>query len=313
MRNAFVAELIEVARADDSVMLLTADLGYNVLDPFAIEFPDRFVNVGVAEQNMAGIATGLALTGRRVFIYSIATFATLRCFEQFRNGPALHNLPVCVVGVGGGYAYGNLGPSHFALEDVSAMRALGNVRVVAPCDPDQTRSALRAIAALPGPAYLRLGKGGNPAVPGLAGRFAWNMPETIRGGIELLLLATGAVAPEALAAADRLALKGIQARVAVQAHLPAEPTEELENLLRGCRGVLTVEEGCVTGGLGALVAQTISGSGLNCRLQMAGTRGALAGAVGSREFMLASQGLDADSLADQALGLLKRKTTSVRT
>ena len=123
MRNSFVAELVEVARADASVMLLTADLGYNVLDVFAHEFPDRFLNVGVAEQNMAGIATGLALTGRRVFIYSIATFATLRCFEQFRNGPALHNLPVCVVGVGGGYAYGNLGPSHFALEDIAALRA----------------------------------------------------------------------------------------------------------------------------------------------------------------------------------------------
>jgi transketolase len=312
MRNSFVAELVEVARADASVMLLTADLGYNVLDVFAHEFPDRFLNVGVAEQNMAGIATGLAMTGRRVFIYSIATFATLRCFEQFRNGPALHNLPVCVVGVGGGYAYGNLGPSHFALEDISAMRALGGVQVVAPADPGQTRSAVRAISQWNGPAYLRLGKGGNPAVPGLEGRFGWNQPETIRQGDDLLFIATGAVVPEALAAAERLALKGIQARVAVQAHLAAEPTAELAELLKGYRGVLTVEEGVVTGGLGALVAQTIAQGGLGCRLQMAGARGGLAGPVGSREFMLASQGLDADSLADTALGLFKRKTTLAR-
>lgn len=313
MRNAFVDGLVELALADPSVMLLTADLGYNVLDPFAHEFPDRFINVGVAEQNMAGIATGLAMTGRRVFIYSIATFATLRCFEQFRNGPSLHNLPVCVVGVGAGYSYGNLGPSHFALEDVAIMRALPNVRVVAPADPDQARSAVRAIGAIPGPAYLRLGKGGNPAVPGLDGRFAWNLPEIIRPGSEIAMIATGAVAPETVAAADRLALKGIQARVAVMAHLPPEPTEELTELLRGCRGVLTVEEGRVTGGLGALVAQTISQGGLNCRLQMAGARGELAGPVGSREFMLAGQGLDADSLADQALGLLKRKTATAKT
>jgi transketolase C-terminal domain/subunit len=157
-----------------------------------------------------------------------------------------------------------------------------------------------------------LGKGGNPAVPGLEGRFGWNQPETIRQGDDLLFIATGAVVPEALAAAERLALKGIQARVAVQAHLAAEPTAELAELLKGYRGVLTVEEGVVTGGLGALVAQTIAQGGLGCRLQMAGARGGLAGPVGSREFMLASQGLDADSLADTALGLFKRKTSLAR-
>lgn len=312
MRNAFVAELIEVARADERVMLLTADLGYNVLDAFQREFPARFLNVGVAEQNMAGIATGLALTGRRVFIYSIATFATLRCFEQFRNGPALHNLPVCVVGVGGGYAYGNLGPSHFALEDMSAMRALGGVRVVAPADPDQTRSAVRAVAKLDGPAYLRLGKGGNPKVPGLDGNFEWNRPEILREGRDLVIVGTGAVMLEALAAAERLALKGIQAKVAVMAHLPPEPTAELAELLKGFRGALTVEEGVVTGGLGALVAQTIAQNGLHCHLETAGVRGPLAGAVGSREYMLASQGLDADSLADRALKTQQGKPRSIR-
>lgn len=312
MRNAFVTELIEVARADERVMLLTADLGYNVLDSFQREFPTRFLNVGVAEQNMAGIATGLALTGRRVFIYSIATFATLRCFEQFRNGPALHNLPVCVVGVGAGYAYGNLGPSHFALEDVSAMRALGGVRVVAPADPEQTRSVVRAIAGLDGPAYLRLGKGGNPTIPGLEGRFGWNRPEVLREGRDLVILGTGAVIPEALAAAERLALKGIQAKVAVMAHLPPEPTPELIDLMKGFRGALTVEEGVITGGLGALVAQTITQNGFPCHLEMAGVRGMLAGAVGSREYMLASQGLDADSLADRALKLLQGKNRTVK-
>lgn len=312
MRNAFVTELIDVARADERVMLLTADLGYNVLDAFQREFPTRFLNVGVAEQNMAGIATGLALTGRRVFIYSIATFATLRCFEQFRNGPALHNLPVCVVGVGAGYAYGNLGPSHFALEDVSAMRALGGVSVVAPADPDQTRAAVRAIARLDGPAYLRLGKGGNPEIPGLEGRFGWNRPEILREGRDLVILGTGAVMPEALAAAERLALKGNQARVAVMAHLPPEPTPELTDLMKGFRGALTVEEGVVTGGLSALVAQTITQNGFPCHLEVAGVRGMLAGAVGSREYMLASQGLDADSLADRALKLLQGKNRTVK-
>ena len=307
MRNAFVAELVECARRDPRLVLLTADLGWNVLDAFAREFPDRFLNVGVAEQNMAGIATGLALAGKRPFMYSIATFATMRCFEQLRNGPALHHLPVCVVGVGGGYAYGNLGPSHFALEDLAVMRSLGGLRVVAPADPLQTRTGVRAVNSQDGPVYLRLGKGGNPEVPGLAGRFVWDTPEVVREGGDLLILATGAVTVEALAAAERLALKGIQAEVAVLAHLPPQPTDSLTGLLRAHRGVLSVEEGVLTGGLGALVAQAISQADLSCRLEMAGVRGPLAGAVGSREHMLARQGLDADSLADLALGLPRRK------
>src|SRR5688500_14281558 len=144
MRNAFLEELLDLADEDPSVVLLTGDLGFMVLEPFAERFPDRFYNVGVAEQNMVGVATGLAEAGYRPFVYSIATFATLRPYEFIRNGPALHNLPVRVVGVGGGFDYAHNGVTHHALEDLAVMRTQPRMTVIAPADAGQARCALRA-------------------------------------------------------------------------------------------------------------------------------------------------------------------------
>src|SRR5438105_4728945 len=171
MRTAFIQTLLEMARADARIYLLTADLGWSVLERFAEAFPDRFLNVGVAEQNLAGVATGLAQAGYVPFIYSIANFVSMRCYEQLRNGPVLHHLPVRAIGIGGGYAYGHAGPTHHALEDLAILRALPGMTVLAPADPDQTRSAVRATADIAGPVYLRIGKGNNARIEGLNGRF----------------------------------------------------------------------------------------------------------------------------------------------
>lgn len=301
MRNALVDQLRLLARDDERVFLLTADLGWSVVEAFAREFPSRFLNVGVAEQNMAGIATGLALEGYRPFMYSIANFAAFRCYEQIRSGPVLHKLPVCVVGIGGGYAYGAAGPSHHAFEDLAAMRALPGMRVVAPADPAQTRTVAASVLRQDGPVYLRVGKGGNAAVPGLDGRFSWNEPVIVREGADILILATGALALEALAAAELLAKSQVRAAVGVMAHLPAEASPELLEVLSGYRVVLTAEEGTLTGGLSSLAGQAIAGKGLPCRLVSAGVTGPLAGPVGSRDHMLARQGLDASGLARVAL------------
>ena len=301
MRNALVDQLRQLARDDARIFLLTADLGWSVVEAFAREFPDRFLNVGVAEQNMAGIATGLAMVGYRPFIYSIANFAALRCYEQIRNGPVLHRLPVCVVGIGGGYAYGAAGPSHHALEDLGALRALPGMRVVAPADPAQTRAVVASVLKQEDPVYLRVGKGGNATVPGLEGRFSWNEPTMVREGTDLLILATGAMALEACAAADQLASHQVRAAVGVMAHLPAEASPELVEVLSRYRAVLTTEEGTLTGGLSSLVGQAIAREGIPCRMISAGVSGRLAGPVGSRGYMLARQGLDPDSLAGAVL------------
>ncbi|HEX4743269.1 MAG TPA: 1-deoxy-D-xylulose-5-phosphate synthase, partial [Candidatus Limnocylindria bacterium] len=171
MRAAFVRALTDLASADDRVVLLVGDLGYTVVEPFAEAHPKRFFNVGVAEQNMIGVATGLAEGGFIAYAYSIATFAALRPYEFIRNGPILHGLPVRVVGVGGGFEYGPAGASHHALEDVAVMRTQPGIAVIAPADHQQAATAFRACWDAQGPAYYRIGKDDRRVVDGLDGRF----------------------------------------------------------------------------------------------------------------------------------------------
>jgi transketolase len=160
MRTAFINQLLEEARQNERVFLLVGDLGYHVIEPFAAEFPGRFMNVGIAEQNMAGVAAGLAMTGYNVYIYSIGNFPTLRCFEQIRNDIAYHKANVKVVSVGAGYAYGSLGATHQATEEIGALRTLPNMVVATPGDPVEARAIATLSANYEGPMYIRLGKAG---------------------------------------------------------------------------------------------------------------------------------------------------------
>ena len=160
MRTAFIQQLILQARRNPRLFLVVGDLGFSVVEAFAQEFPDRFLNAGVAEQNMTGVAAGLGSEGYHVFTYSIANFSTIRCLEQIRNDICYHNLPVTVVAVGGGLAYGNLGYSHHAVQDIAIMRTLPNMTVLAPADPGETRECVDWLSANPGPSYLRIGKAG---------------------------------------------------------------------------------------------------------------------------------------------------------
>ncbi len=164
MRTAFIEQLIEEAKIYDNIFLLVGDLGFSVVEPFARQFPNRFMNVGVAEQNMAGVAAGLAMTGYNVYIYSIGNFPTLRCMEQIRYDIAYHNLSVKVIAVGGGYAYASLGPSHHATEEIGMLRTIPNMVICAPGDPAEAKSITKWSAEYNGPAYIRLGKAGEPKV-----------------------------------------------------------------------------------------------------------------------------------------------------
>ena len=196
MRQAFVKKLVELAQRDPRIMLLTGDLGYLALEPFMDEFPSRFLNCGVAEQNMVGVATGLAEAGFIPFVYSIVTFASLRPFEFIRNGPVLHNLPVRIVGVGGGVEYGHNGPSHYGLEDVGAMRLLAGMSIFCPADADQASSVLEQTWDRSGPTYYRLGKDEKTIVPGLDGRFNVGEAQVLSHGTEILLLSLGGISAE---------------------------------------------------------------------------------------------------------------------
>lgn len=160
MRNAFIEELVLLAQQHPHIALVVGDLGYSVVEPFADRFPDRFINAGVAEQNMTGLAAGMASEGYHVFTYSIANFPTFRCAEQIRNDVDYHRLPVTVVAVGGGLAYGALGYSHHAVQDYALMRSMPNLLIAAPGDPLEVRACMRYLVAHPQPSYLRLGKAG---------------------------------------------------------------------------------------------------------------------------------------------------------
>lgn len=307
MRNAFVGALVEQAATDDRVFLLTGDLGWSVLEKFSDKYPDRFLNAGVAEQNMVGMATGLAQAGYVPFAYSIATFSSMRPYEQLRDGAILHQLPVRIVGVGGGYAYGHAGPTHFALEDLCIMRAQPGLTVIAPADPAQTVAVVQAIRDLSGPVYLRVGKGGNAPVPGLAGRFAFGRPEVVRDGKAVLFIATGAIALAAVAAAQALETEGISAAVAVQAHVGFSGSPELASLLARFPAIVSVEEGFAAGGLGSLVAETVAQAGHPCRVKICGVTRPIAGISGGAEYMQALAGLSPGALAAEARALLSRR------
>jgi transketolase len=304
VRSAFASALLDLAAADERVALLTGDLGFAVLEPFAERFPDRFWNAGVAEQNMVGMATGLAEAGYTPYVYSIATFASMRGYEFVRNGPILHDLPVRVVGVGGGMDYGHNGVTHYALEDVGIFRVQPGMSIVAPADPEQTRAALPAVQALPGPVYLRLGKESSP-VPGLEGRFTLGRAERIGEGRDVALVALGGMAATAVETLDWLAADGIEACVIVVSSLNPAPVEDLAELLGDVRLAISAEAHYVNGALGSLVAETIAERGLGCRLLRAGLRATPVGATGSRPHLYDRHGLSPGRLAEAATAALE--------
>jgi len=258
MRTAFIETLCELAEQDERIWLLTGDLGYSVLERFASRFPRRFVNMGVAEQNMTGVAAGLALSGKVVFTYSIANFPTLRCLEQIRNDVCYHNLNVKIVAVGGGFAYGTQGMTHHATEDLAIMRALPNMVVVAPGDPVETRLATRAIVNYPGPCYLRLGKAGEPVVHQTPPAFTIGKAITVREGNSVTLISTGGMLDNVIQAAELLEQQRIQARVLSMHTLKPLDSEAVLAAARETGSIVTVEEHSVVGGLGSAVSETLS-------------------------------------------------------
>ncbi len=307
MRGAFIAALTELAERDPRVMLLTADLGFMVFEPFAERFPSQFLNVGVAEQNMIGMATGLAEAGCVPYCYSIVTFAALRTYEFIRNGPILHQLPVRIVGVGGGFEYGPAGPTHHGLEDVGVMRLQPGLTVIAPADGGQTRSAILSTVDAPGPIFFRLGKNDRQTVPGLDGRFALDEVQRVREGGDVLLLAMGGIASEAAAAADQAGCA-----MAVVPVLNPAPAEALARLLAQYRAVITVEAHYISGGLGSLAAEVIAERGLGCRLIRCGVRETPDGATGSQAWLEHRHGLTAAHLLHTVRGAQAALAGNVR-
>lgn len=304
MRREFIEALVGIAEQDERVVLLTGDLGFAALEPFSERFPDRFFNAGVAEQNMVGMATGMAEAGLTPYVYSISTFASMRAYEFIRNGPVLHDLPVRIVGVGEGADYSHNGITHYALEDVALMRAQPGLTLVNPASSGQVAPMLRAVQDVNGPAYIRLSKL-SYSVPGLPDEFELGRAHRIGVGEDVAIVALGGMASNAVACSELLAERGVRASVIVVSSVTPAPTEDLIAALSGVSLALSVEAHYVIGGVGSLVAEVIAENGLGCRLIRAGAKAAPAGVSGSLGYMHEQLGISPQRLADRVLEALQ--------
>jgi transketolase len=305
MRDAFVQAVDALAGRDPRVMLVTGDLGFGVLTGYASRRPKQYLNAGVAEQNMIGLATGLALEGRVVFAYSIANFPTLRPLEFIRNDAAYHDANVNVVAVGGGFSYGALGISHHATEDLAIMRALPGLTVVAPGDAWEAAEAVPALAATPGTTYLRLDRSGARSTQRPGEVFVLGRARRVREGSDVTLIATGGILGVVLEAAQALAEGGVQCRVLSMHTLRPLDRDAVMAAARETGGILTVEEHAVDGGLGGAVAECCLESGTAPRVfRRIGLRAGFSSIVGSQDHLRAVYGLDAAAIAAEVRAAL---------
>jgi transketolase len=303
MRDAFISRLHERAKADQRLFLITGDLGFGVLTQFSRELPDQYLNVGVAEQNMTGVATGMALDGRIVFTYSIGNFPTLRCLEQIRNDACYHAANVKIVCIGGGFSYGALGVSHHATEDLSIMRALPNITVVAPASDFETREAVDALIAQDGCCYIRIERTSGFDDPGKV-PFALGRARCLRDGEAVTLVGTGGIVSELLLAAETVAAQGIECRVLSLHTLKPIDVDAIARACAETGGLVSVEENVLAGGLGGAVAEVCLDHGLKPRhFRRLGIRDHYAKVVGGQCFLRQYNGIDQHTIAAEVTAL----------
>lgn len=302
MRSAFVKKVTELMERDRSIYLLTADTGFKIFDDLKTTFPERFLNVGIAESSMIGVACGLALNGMSVFVYGIASFITMRCFEQIRIDLCFHNLPVKLIGIGGGLTYAGEGMTHHSIEDIAIMSSLPNMSVVCPGDPVEVERALAASMELKGPVYLRLGKSGERVIHE-KGIDSFVIGKGIRlyEGSGFAIIATGNMLESAVALRDLLKGKGINPEV-VSIHTVKPMDEELIGIVsQKCTTLVVLEEHSYRGGLGAAIASLIARKGYRVRLKHYAIPDTYASEAGSQSYMRRQYGLIPECIAEDLL------------
>lgn len=297
MRNEFVRVLTEIVGEDRNVILVTGDLGFGVLTQFARDFPAQFLNAGVAEQNMTGLAVGMSLEGKIVYTYSIGNFPTLRCLEQIRNDACYHQANIKIVTIGGGFSYGSLGISHHATEDLAIMRALPDITVVAPGDITEAAAATRAVHKNPGTCYLRLGRGGEPKVH--QGNIDFKIGEAIclLEGNDTVLISTGGILKNAFEAGQKLNNMGLSVGLYSMHTLKPIDREMIERVAANTRLIVTIEEHSIIGGLGGAVAEVLAQMPQpKAKLKMIGLQDRFSSIVGDQEYLRSIYGMSIDSI-----------------
>jgi transketolase len=300
MRDSFVATLSTMAKNDPNIVLITGDLGFGVLEDFATEFPKQFINAGVAEQSMMGMAAGLASTGKRVFVYSIGNFPTFRCLEQIRNDVCNMNNSVVIVAVGAGYAYGPQGYTHHAIEDIAVMRALPNMQILSPCDPIETEILTERLAKSRNPAYLRLGKSKeivihkeNPTL--MDGKFA-----PLADGDHGTIIFTGSVGVVAQQARELLSSKGIEVGLFSSPFVSNIDTALIAR--RASLGpIVIVEEHALRGGFGSAILESLSVNRVKADIRLIFSTQENLALIGDQNYLRIANGISVDGIIQHFL------------
>lgn len=298
MRITFQKSLVREMKKDKNIIFITGDLGYSAFEPLRDNFPKQYLNAGVAEQNMMGVAAGMALSGKTVFAYSIATFASMRGFEQIRNDIVYHNLPVRIVGVGGGFSYGHAGVTHWALEDMAIMRALPNMAVVAPIDPLEVEAVVDfAVHRYRGPMYIRLGKAGEKNIFNKSLKFSLGKFSLFTNKGDVAIFGTGPLMENAFAAAGILRSNGISCRLIGASSVKPVDVGLIKRIGAECRLIVSLEEHSIIGGLGSAIAEVLSSNSSHSALMRLGAPDVYSTRIGSQDYLRYQCGLSPDKIA----------------
>lgn len=306
MRDAFINSLCFLAENDKDITLLTADLGFGVFEDFEKRFPNQYFNTGVAEQNMTGVATGLALEGKKVITYSIGNFPILRCLEQIRNDACYHKVNITIVGSGGGFSYGALGMSHHATEDLSILRSLPNINVIAPSTAKEAGEATVALIKNKGVGYLRLDKTSAADLDDDSQPFIIGGSRIYRNGNDITLITTGGILKDVIDAAIKLNKNGINARVVGLHSLKPIDKNQILDAASKTGGIITIEEHNKDGGLGSAVAEVCMDNEAFPRIFLRiALNDSYSSIVGSQQYLKMRYKMDASSIYNQVLARLQ--------
>lgn len=301
MRNTFIQYLGELAKEDKNVNLVTGDLGFSVFEDFASRFPDQYLNCGVSEQNMIGVAAGMALSGRKPYVYSIIPFLTMRPFEQVRNDICYNNLNVKLIGAGAGFSYGHLGVTHYAIEDLAILRALPNIMIFSPADIMETEQLLKLAHKSSNPVYLRIERTKGVKLYSSPPLIELGKPSVVRDGKDGVIFATGGIVETCAKAVSLLKEKGYELKLLSMHTIKPVNTETVLSQIGGRKYIFSVEEHTIFGGLGSVVAEILAESGWNGHFKRFGVPGVYPDRVGEAEFLRKTFHISAESLAEQII------------
>lgn len=306
MRTAFIKKLIEMAKKDKDIYLITADLGFSVFEEFKEMFPNRFINVGIAESAMIGIAAGLAIEGKKVYAYSIIPFITMRCFEQIRVDLCYQNLNVNLIGVGGGLSYGSSGATHHAIEDIAIMRALPNMKVICPGDPFEAENAIQEVINMEGPSFIRLNKNNEPRLYNEE-KVEFHIGKGIKifEGNDLSIITTGNMLEQAINISKTLKLNGYSVKLISMHTIKPIDISLVNECISETKYLFTIEEHNLIGGLGSAISEIISTNTEKIKFKPFGIPDVYADCSGSRDYFRKKYEIDEESIFNIIINILQ--------